>query len=64
MIMSISAFVCFLGVVVLMADTVQPLWGRTMLLLLPAAILCVVGKVWKKNAKAADLPDPAEEILR
>lgn len=42
-IMSICAFVCFLGVVFLMADTVQPLWGRTMLLLLPAVILCVVG---------------------
>ncbi len=41
--MSICAFVCFLGVVFLMADTVQPLWGRTMLLLLPAVILCAVG---------------------
>lgn len=43
MIMSICAFVCFLGVVVLMADTVQPLWGRTMLLLLPTVILGSVG---------------------
>jgi len=41
--MSICAFVCFLGVVLLMADTVQPLWGRTMLLLLPAVILGAVG---------------------
>lgn len=41
--MSICAFVCFLGVVFLMADTVQPLWGRTMLLLLPAVILGSVG---------------------
>ena len=40
--MSICAFVCFLVVVFLMADTVQPLWGRTMLLLLPAVILAVV----------------------
>ena len=42
-ILSICAFVCFLGVVFLMADTVQPLWGRTMLLLLPAVILGSVG---------------------
>ena len=41
--MSICAFVCFLGVVFLMADTVQPLWGRTMLLLIPAVILGSVG---------------------
>ena len=40
--MSICAFVCFLSVFILMADTVQPLWGRTMLLLLPAVILGVV----------------------
>ena len=42
-IMSICAFVCFLGVVLLMADTVQPLWGSTMLLLLPTVILGSVG---------------------
>ncbi len=42
-IMSSCAFVCFLGVVLLMADTVQPLWGRTLLPLLPALILCAVG---------------------
>lgn len=43
MIMSICAFICFLGVLLLMADTVQPLWGRTVLLLLPAVILSIVG---------------------
>ncbi len=41
--MSICAFLCFIVVVILMADTVQPLWGRTMLLLLPAVILGSVG---------------------
>ena len=42
-ILSICAFLCFIVVVILMTDTVQPLWGRTMLLLLPAVILGSVG---------------------
>jgi len=42
-ILSICAFLCFIVVVILMTDTVQPLWGRTMLLLLPAVILGAVG---------------------
>ena len=41
-IMSICAFVCFLGVVLLFADAVQPRWGWTMVLLLPAVVLSFV----------------------
>lgn len=41
-IMSICAFVCFLGVILLFADAVQPRWGWTMLLLLPAVVLTFV----------------------
>jgi len=38
-IMSICAFVCFLGVVFIIAGAVQPRWGLTMVLMLPAVIL-------------------------
>ncbi len=40
--MSICAFVCFLAVAWLFSDAVQPRWGWTMLLLLPAVLLAFV----------------------
>ena len=40
--MSICAFVCFLAVAWLFSDAVQPRWGWTMLLLLPAVVLTFV----------------------
>ena len=43
LIMGILAFLCFLGVACVLTDTVQPLWGRILLLLLPALILWTVG---------------------
>jgi len=42
MIMSVCALFCFIAIVILFAGVVQPLWGRMMLLLLPALILGVV----------------------
>ena len=41
-IMSICAFVCFLAVAWLFSYAVQPRWGWTMLLLLPAVVLAFV----------------------
>lgn len=41
-IMSICAFVCFVAVLVMFSGAVQPLWGRMLLLLLPALLLGVV----------------------
>ena len=43
------AFACFLLVLVFMAKTVQPLWGRTLLLLLPALLLFGVGVLARKG---------------
>lgn len=40
--MGILALICFLGGVWMMAMSVQPLWGRTMVLLLPAILLFAV----------------------
>ena len=37
------AFVCFIAVMGFMAAAVQPLWGRTLVLLLPALVFCGVG---------------------
>ena len=42
MIVSLIAFVCFAVVLVLFASTVQPLWGRLLLLIVPALVLGVV----------------------
>lgn len=42
-VMSGLAFVCFLLAAILMSTAVQPLWGQTLLLLLPAAVLCAIG---------------------
>ena len=41
-IMSICALVCFLGVLLVFSGAVQPLWGRMMLLMLPALVLGIV----------------------
>ena len=41
-IMSTCAFLCFIAVVIVFTGVVQPLWGRMMLLVLPALILGVV----------------------
>ena len=41
-ILSVSAFICFIAVVVLFSEAVQPRWGWTMLLLLPAVVLALV----------------------
>ncbi|MBO5232231.1 MAG: hypothetical protein J6B88_06365, partial [Clostridia bacterium] len=41
-IMSTCALLCFLAVFIVFAGVVQPLWGRMMLLILPALILGVV----------------------
>lgn len=40
--MSICAFVCFIAVAWLFSEAVQPRWGWTMLLLLPAVVLTFV----------------------
>ena len=40
--MSICAFVCFIAVAWLFSEAVQPRWGSTMLLLLPAVVLTFV----------------------
>lgn len=40
--MGTLALICFLAVVLFMASSVQPLWGRIMVLLLPALILYAV----------------------
>ncbi len=37
------ALLCFLAVMLLVSGSVQPLWGRTMILLLPALLLCGIG---------------------
>ncbi len=37
------ALLCFLIVAFFMAREVEPLWGRTLVLLLPSAVLCFVG---------------------
>ena len=42
MIMSVCALFCFITVFVDFAETVQPLWGRIILLILPALILGLV----------------------
>ena len=36
------AFLCFLFLLINMASTVQPLWGKTMVLMLPSLILSVI----------------------
>lgn len=41
--MAILAFSCFLLVVLLMSTAVQPLWGRTVVLLIPALVLGSIG---------------------
>ena len=41
-VMGTLAFLCFLAVVLLMSSSVQPLWGRVMVLLLPSVILYAV----------------------
>ena len=43
------AFVCFLAVMGFMAAAVQPLWGRTLVLLLPTLIFCGVGAAARKG---------------
>ena len=43
------AFVCFLAVMGFMAAAVQPLWGRTLVLLLPALVFCGVGAAARKG---------------
>ena len=42
MIMSACALLCFIAVMIVFAGEVQPLWGRMMLLVLPATILGVI----------------------
>ena len=42
-IMSVLAFLCFLFIVFCMATYVQPLWGKTMVLILPSVVLALVG---------------------
>lgn len=44
-IMSGLAFLCFLFIAFNMAISVQPLWGKTMVLLLPSLILALVGSL-------------------
>jgi len=41
-IMSACAILCFIAVVIVFAGVVQPLWGRMLLLILPALILGIV----------------------
>ena len=41
-IMSACALLCFIAVVIVFAGVVQPLWGRMILLILPALILGIV----------------------
>ena len=41
-IMSACALLCFIAVAIVFAGVVQPLWGRMMLLILPALILGIV----------------------
>ena len=41
-IMSICAFICFMVVVILFSGAVQPLWGKMMLLVLPALVLGMI----------------------
>ena len=43
LIMAVLAFFCFLLVVLLMSTAVQPLWGRTVVLLIPALVLGGIG---------------------
>jgi len=40
LIMAVVAQLCFL---VIVTNTIQPLWGRTMILILPSLIFCTVG---------------------
>lgn len=44
------AFLCFLAAVLLMSTAVQPLWGQTMVLLLPALILWGVGAAARRGS--------------
>ena len=37
------ALLCFLAVMLLVSGSVQPLWGRALILLLPAFLLCGIG---------------------
>ena len=41
-IMSTCALLCFIAVVIMFAGVVQPLWGRMLILILPALILSFV----------------------
>ena len=49
MIVSLIAFLCFAVVFVLFASTVQPLWGRMLLLIVPALVLGVVALLAAKG---------------
>lgn len=52
-IMSFCALVCFAAVVMVFAGAVQPLWGRIMLLALPALILGVIALLAAKGRLGA-----------
>lgn len=53
LIMSICAFICFLIVLILFSTTVQPLWGRMLLLVLPALILGTIALCAEKGKMGA-----------
>ena len=57
------AFACFLLVLAFMAKTVQPLWGRTLLLLLPSLLLFGVGVLARKGIPGPEKTAAVTAIL-
>ena len=56
-IMSACALLCFIAVVIVFAGVVQPLWGRMLLLILPALILGAVAFFAAKGAYSCPISD-------